>query len=373
MTASTASPSERQLGPAASLAAAVGRIAVSVLIPLIAFAVLYAGFIFLRDSKAPKVLIAAIAIVWGVGGVALLYVVANWVVLRLPRNYGARIIPYVFVGPAIAVLSWYLLIPTIRSFILSLQDATSSGFVGLDNYAFALTNPDMLTSIRNNLIWLIVGTGLSVCLGLLIAVLVDRSRFGTVAKILIFLPMAISFVGAGVIWRFVYSFQPAGQPQIGLLNAVITSFGFKPQAWLTLPLWNTLFLVIILVWAQTGFAMVVLSAALRGVPDEMLEAARIDGATERQVFFRVVLPTIKGSVITVSTTIAILTLKVYDIVKAMTNGNFGTNVIATQQYDQLFTARDAGKASALAIILLIAVMPVVLYNLRQFQSREGFR
>lgn len=361
--------SGERLGLGATLAAGAGRVVVSVFVPIVAFIVLWAGFIFLRDSGAPKLVIVSVAIVWGVGGVALLYVVANWLAEKLSLRWQARILPFVFVGPAVAILTFYLLVPAVLTIWGSLFDALGTKFVGLDNYVYAFTNSDMLIAIRNNVLWLVLGTGFSTGLGLLIAVLVERSQFDRLAKTLIFLPMAISFVGASIIWRFVYSFQPAGQPQIGLLNAVLGQMGIAPVSWLTGEPLNTILFIVILVWGQTGFAMVIISAALKGVPDEILEAGRIDGASELQVFRRIIVPTIWPTIVTVATTIAILTLKVYDIVVAMTGGNFSTQVIATLQYKQAFTFFDVGRGSALAVILLVAVTPVIWYNLRQLRSR----
>jgi len=352
-----------------ALATGTGRAIVSLVIPIVAFIVLYAGFVFLRDADAPKLVVVLVAIVWGVGGVGLLFLVSNWFVERLPGTWKGRILPFVFVGPGFAILSFYLLIPAALTLINSFKDANSVDWVGLDNYSYAFTNPDMVTAIRNNILWLVIGTAFSTGLGLAIAVLAERSKLDRLAKTLIFLPMAISFVGAGIIWRFVYSFQPAGQPQIGLLNAILGVFGIAPQSWLTTEPFNSIFLIVILVWGQTGFAMVILAAALKGVPDELLEAGRIDGATEWQIFQRIILPSIWPTVVTVATTIAILTLKIFDIVYTMTGGNFGTDVIATLQYKSMFTFFDYGRGSALAVILLAAVTPVIWYNLRQFRSR----
>ena len=358
-----------QKGFGASLIAGVARVAVSAFVPVIAFIILWGGFVFLRESGAPKVVIVGVAVVWGVGGVALLYVVANWLAEKLSLRWQARILPFVFVGPAVAILAFYLLIPALLTVWSSLFDALGAKFVGLDNYIYAFTNPDMLGAIRNNVVWLVLGTGLSTALGLVIALLVERSRIDRLAKTLIFLPMAISFVGASIIWRFIYSFQPEGQPQIGLLNAILGQMGIAPVSWLTGEPVNTILLIVILVWGQTGFAMVIISAALKGVPEEILEAGRMDGANEFQVFRQIIIPTIWPTIITVATTIAILTLKVYDIVIAMTAGNFNTQVIATLQYKQAFTFFDAGRGSALAVILLLAVTPVIWYNLRQLRSR----
>ncbi len=223
--------------------------------------------------------------------------------------------------------------------------------------------------IWNNIFWVIIVTGLSTVLGLATAVLADRSRGESVAKSLIFLPMAISFVGASVIWRFVYAWEPAGSTQIGLLNAIWTWFGGEPQAWTSQQPWNSLFLMAIMIWVQTGFAMVVLSAAIKGVPDELREAARVDGATEAQVFWRVTLPSIRGTVAVVVTTLIILVLKVYDIVKVMTNGRGGTDVIANRLFEEAFVARDIGVGSALAVILFLAVVPLMYVNARR--AREG--
>ncbi len=231
----------------------------------------------------------------------------------------------------------------------------------------------MLEALRNNLLWIVFGASFSVLLGLLIAVLADRSTFENVAKGLIFMPMAISMVGAGVIWNFIYEVRSIDDAQIGLLNAIVVALGGTPQAWTALiQPWNNLFLIVIVIWLQTGFAMVLFSAAIKGIPAEVMEASRMDGATEVQIFFRIMIPMIMGTIITVSTTITIFTLKIFDVVIVMTGGQFGTEVIATQFYRQYFSNRNFGFGSAIAIILLIAVIPVMIYNLRQFREREAF-
>jgi alpha-glucoside transport system permease protein len=348
-----------------------GRFLVSLLGLIVVLAVLWAGFLFLRDSNVPQLVTAVVAIIWGVGGTAALFTAANMVVESLSNKWRGRIQPYVFVGPAIAALTAFLFIPTLLTFFQSLFDATSTKFVGLSNYASVITDRQMLESFKNNIIWLIVGTAACVILGLLIAVLADRSRFENIAKALIFLPMAISFVGAGVIWRFIYAYAPPGQPQIGLLNAFVNAFGGDTHSWLTEPS-NNYFLIAVLVWIQTGFAMVIFSAALKGVPTDLLEAARLDGASEIQSFFRVIIPYIQGTIITVTTTIAIFTLKIFDVVRVMTGGQYGTEVVATQFYRQYFTSRNFGYGAAIAIVLFIAVLPVMFYNLRQLRKQEGF-
>ena len=351
-----------------------GRVAISILVPLMAFAVLWQGFLFLRQNDAPKVITGTVAVIWGVGGVAAIYWVMNWFLARLPERVGSRILPYLFVGPAIAILFWFLALPTLRTLWISLYNSDSSVFVGLGNYVSIFGDSAMLEVFRNNLLWLVFGTSLVVVLGLVIAVLADRSRFESLAKAIIFMPMAISFVGAGIIWNFVYENRPVADPQIGLLNAGVTALGGQPQAWTSLlQPWNNLFLIVIMVWLQVGFAMVLFSAAIKGIPAELTEAARVDGATERQVFARVTVPMIRGTIITVSTTVIILTLKIFDVVIVMTGGQFGTGVIGTEFYRQYFTNRNFGIGSALAVILLIAVIPVMIYNLRRFRSQAGFR
>jgi alpha-glucoside transport system permease protein len=347
------------------------RLAASLFVPLVTFWVLWQVFRFLRDGNAPQLVTAVVAIVWGVGGVAALFYVANFVVEQFPPRLRNRLIPFVFVGPAMVILGWYLFLPTLRSLQASLYDARGENFVGLANYVYAFTSDAMRESFRNNLIWLVVGTGLSVGIGLIIAVLADRAdpRFETLVKALIFMPMAISMVGASVIWRFMYEFRPPGAQQIGLLNGIITALGGDPKAWLLLRPWNTLFLVAIVIWLQTGYAMVILSAAIKGIPGELLEAGRIDGATEFQVFTGIMIPYIRGTLITVSTTIILFTLKVFDVVQSMTGGNFGTQVIANEQYTQMFRAFHFGRGAAIAVVLLLAVVPVMIYNLRQFAQQ----
>ncbi len=351
-----------------------GRVLISILVPLVAFAILWQGFLFLRQNDAPKLVTGAIAVVWGVGGVAAIYWVMNWFLARLPERVGSRILPYLFVGPAVAILFWFLALPTLRTLFISLFNADSSVFVGLGNYVSIFGDPAMIEVFRNNLLWLVFGTSAVVVLGLVIAVLADRSRFESLAKAIIFMPMAISFVGAGIIWNFVYENRPAADPQIGLLNAGVVGLGGQPQAWTSLlQPWNNLFLIVIMVWLQVGFAMVLFSAAIKGIPAELTEAARVDGATERQVFARVTIPMIRGTIITVATTVIILTLKIFDVVIVMTGGQFGTGVIGTEFYRQYFTNRNFGIGSALAVILLIAVIPVMIYNLRRFRNQAGFR
>jgi alpha-glucoside transport system permease protein len=350
------------------------RIIISLVVPIGLFVILWQGFVFLRNSQAPQIVLVVVAIVWGVGGVAALFWVTNWLVEKLPKEWTRRLQPFVFVGPAVAILAWYLFIPVIRTLILSFQNDISTQYVGFTNYIFAFTDRIMLEAFRNNLLWMVFGTSFSVGLGLIVAVLADRSRFENIFKAIIFLPMAISFVGAGVIWKFIYAYvgQGAGIQEVGLLNGILVALGGQAQPWLTQSPWNNFFLIIIMVWLQTGFAMVVISSAVKGIPTEHLEAARVDGANEIEVFFNITIPSISGTLITVTTTIVIFSLKLFDVVYVMTGGNFGTNVIANEFYLERFTYNNAGRASAIAIVLLITTIPVMIYNLRQFQERRAF-
>jgi alpha-glucoside transport system permease protein len=311
---------------------------------VVAFVVLRWAFIFMRDAEANKILIGIVALIIGVGAVWALYLITDNLVSLLPERARETVRPFVFVGPALAILSVYLVYPTVRTIYLSFLDAKSESFVGFENYIFAVTSPDMLIAFRNNLLWLVFVTGAVVALGLVIAVMVDRiGKWESIAKSFIFLPMAISAVGASVIWKFIYSFQPVQRPQIGLFNAIYTALGGDPQGWLILKPWNNFFLILIMVWILTGFAMVVLSAAIKGVPGELLEAARIDGATEIRIFFGVIVPYIRGTLITITTTVLIMVLKVFDIVFVMTSGQHDTEVIANRMFREMFTFRNFGR------------------------------
>ena len=371
--------SQQELNPVARVLTYIARLALAVLIPVVAFFVLYQGFIFLRAGDAPKWLITITAIVWGVGGVAILYWIFNWLVESLPLEWTGRLQPFVFVGPAMAILAWFLAFPTIRTLYISLFDRNGPElgvFVGIQNYIEVFTNRLMLEAFRNNIFfWMLIATPVTVIMGLVVAVLADRSKFEKLAKSLIFMPMAISFVGAGVIWNFIYEVKPMDVPQIGLLNSIIVFFGGTPQAWpayTQIAPFNNIFLVIIVVWLQAGYAMVLFSAALKGIPEEIVEAARVDGATEVEIFFKIMIPYIQTTIVTVSTTVIIFTLKIFDVVWVMTGGQFGTEVIATQFYRQSFTANNKGFGAAIAIILLVAVIPVMVYNLRRFGDQEAF-
>ena len=319
------------------------------------------------DQVIAKLLLAAIALAVGVGGIWLLFIGVGGLVSLLQPKWRDRILPWVFAGPALALLAVFLVYPAAGTILRSFQD--DHGQFTLANFA-VMIEPEFTQILRNNAIWLIVGTGASVVLGLIFAGLFDRVRRESLAKTLVFLPLAISLVGASVIWGFVYAWQPAGQPQIGLLNAIVVGLGGEPIPWLTTSPINVFCEIVILIWLQTGFAMVVFSAAIKGVSGEIIEAARLDGASERQLFVRVIVPMIRGSIITVSTTIAIVTLKIFDIVYVTTGGRFNDDVVANRMFHEIFQFFDDGRGAALATLLFVAVLPVMYINLRNFRRQQ---
>ena len=280
----------------------------------------------------------------------------------------------VFIAPAVLLLLVGLIYPTIRTLIFSFMDAGSENFVGFENYIWAFTIPEIVTVLRNTAIWVVMVPLVSTSIGLAIAYMTDRMKRPGIIKSLIFMPMAISFVGAGVIWKFVYSYEPNDKrPEIGLLSAISKALnGSAPNWLLEIPL-NTFLLIIVMIWIQTGFAMVVLAAAMKNIPDEVVEAAMLDGASPVKRFFQVTMPMIRATIVVVLTTITIGTLKVFDIVRTMTGGNFQTNVIANEMYSQAFRQFNFGTGSALAIILFVAIIPIIWYNIRQLRRERTER
>ncbi len=324
---------------------------------------------------AVKALTALITVLAGVGLALVVYWLLNKLAELMPGRWEDRIKPFLYILPAYAAITIYLLYPAVQTFINSFKDQASVNWVGLDNYTRLLQSNGFQQTLFNTLLWIIIVPAVTVIVGLAVAVLADRlgEQSEKIAKTIIFLPMAISMVGASTVWRFVYSSQPQGQPQVGLLNGFWTALGFDPVPWLqqnTLHL-NSLLLMVILLWAQVGFSMVLLSAAVKGVPGETLEAARIDGASERQTFFKVVVPQIKGTIITVFITVTIAVMKIFDIVYVTTNGNFNTNVIGNEFYNQLTTNFNNGAAASIVVMLMIAVIPVMIYQVRHFKAEEA--
>ena len=324
---------------------------------------------------AGKALTALITVVIGIGAALLLFYALNKIAELLPARWEERIKPLLYILPAFLAIVVYLVYPTVLTFINSFKDRSSTEWVGLQNFEDLLTDPGFQDTILNTLLWMIVVPAACVVLGLAVATLADRlgPRGEKTSKTIIFLPMAISMVGAATIWRFVYYAAPAGQNQIGLLNAGLGVFGIDPVAWLQQSQWhlNSFLLMVVLLWSQVGFSMVLLSAAVKGVPGDTLEAARIDGASERQIFFKVVVPQIKGTIITVYITVLIGVMKVFDIVYVMTNGNFNTNVLGNEFWNQLSTNFNNGAAAAIVVILMIAVIPIMVYQVRHFRAEEA--
>ncbi|MBB3389101.1 alpha-glucoside transport system permease protein [Rhizobium sp. BK275] len=281
-------------------------------------------------------------------------------------NRRAMIRPWLFLGPALFLLIVYLVYPVVATFILSFYDRSGNEFVGATNYLWALNDREFRQSIFNNILWLAVVPACCTFFGLVIAVMTDRIWWGNIAKSIVFMPMAISFVGASVIWKFIYEYRGGNDVQIGLLNAIVQTFGGTPEVWISVPFWNNFFLMVILVWIQTGFAMVILSAALRGIPEETIEAAVIDGANGWQIFWRIMVPQIWGTIAVVWTTITILVLKVFDIVLTMTNGQWQTMVLANLMFNWLFRGGgDSGRSAVIAIIIMLAVTPIMVWNVRR--------
>ena len=353
----------------------VMRIASALIVPIV-LVVLFFAFDFLRDEEASKLLQVIVAVIVGVAGVWALYFGMDRLVNLLPSRAGNAVRPFMFAGPAMVLLAFYLVYPAVNTTIISFQDNRSENWVGIDNYITIFTESKYLISIRNSVAWVILVPLAAVVIGLVFAVMTDRlsKRTENTTKSLIFLPMAISFVGASVVWGFIYAFRPEGfGEQIGLMNGIWVGLGNSPVNWLAQQPWNNLFLMVILIWLQTGFAMVILSSAIKGVPEVLLEAARIDGANEWQVFRNVVYPGISSTVVVVWTTVVITVWKVFDIVWVMTGGRDGTQVIAQQMVQEIFTNFNYGMGAALAVLLYIAVTPILVLHVRRFREQEATR
>jgi len=280
----------------------------------------------------------------------------------------------VFLGPAAVLLVVGLVYPALRTIWLSFLDARGEEFVGLTNYIFIFTRPELLLVLRNTLLWVVIVPVLSTIVGLLIAYLTDRMRGAAIVKSLIFMPMAISFVGASIIWKFVYNFEPnPNRAEIGILSAIVKGFGAEPPNWLLEAPLNTFLLMIVMIWIQSGFAMVILSAAMKAVPDEIVEASMLDGANQVKRFVQITVPMIRNSIVVVLSTITIATLKVFDIVRTMTGGNFETSVVANEMYTQAFRSGNVGTGSGLAVVLFLMVIPLIVYNIRQLRLERTER
>jgi alpha-glucoside transport system permease protein len=321
-------------------------------------------------------LLTAVAVVVGVPAVLVGYIYGTEFVLRLaPERSRSRIRPWLWLLPALAFLGFFLVYPTIGTIIESFQDKFGKSFVGLANYIWFFTTSDALITLRNNALWVVFLTLFTVGLGLVIAILVDRVRYESLAKSVIFVPLAISMVAAGVIWKFMYDYQSPGHPQTGTVNGILNALGINTVPFLqtdTLAL-NTFALIIVMTWMWTGFCMVIISAALKGISTELLEAARVDGANEWQVFQKIVFPLLVPTIVVVSTTVIITALKTFDLVYVMTGGQYNSNVISFLQYAEMFRFGQLGRGAALAVILLLAIIPIMIFNISRFRTQEAIR
>jgi alpha-glucoside transport system permease protein len=324
-----------------------------------------------------------LSVVLGLGITFGIYWLLNWIVERTGRKWKTRLLPYVFFGPVLVLIALFLVYPAIRTFISSFttvgqRRGEGDTFVGFANYISLFTSQDFLGVLLNNLLWVVFVPALAVLAGLLVAILSDRvgPRREKTFKSLVFLPLAISAIAASVAWRFIYGFAPKGNPQIYLLNAIYTGItGNNPIPWLTIDTarLNSFLIMVIVIWLQTGFAMVLLSSAIKAVPEETIEAARLDGASERKTFLYVIVPQIRGTIIAVFVTILMTVMKLFDIIYAMTGGQYNTSVLAVEFYNQLFSFQNPGKAAAVVIVLMIAVVPVIIYQVRSYKAQEELR
>ncbi|MEL7978325.1 sugar ABC transporter permease [Isoptericola sp. F-RaC21] len=322
------------------------------------------------DTTVEKILLVVVAVALFAGVMALILFLVD-----RPKRIPSWVVALGFVGVPLLFLAYGLVRPGLITLWQSFFNRNGSEFVGVDNYVTAFTQDQFQKVLLVTVAWVVLAPLLSAVIGLVYAVLVDRTRFEKLAKALVFVPMAISMVGASIIWKFVYEFRP-DQPninQIGLLNQVLVWVGLPPQQFLIGQPWNTWFLIVVMIWIQTGFAMTVLSAAIKAIPDDIVEAARLDGLHGMGMFRYITVPSIRPALVVVLTTIAMGTLKAFDIVRTMTGGQFGTQVIANEFYSQAFLQSNQGLAAALAVILFVLVIPIIAYNVRQMRKSEEIR
>ncbi|UVY85710.1 sugar ABC transporter permease [Brachybacterium sp. NBEC-018] len=339
--------------------------------------------IFLAFAYYPQwfggssVVIGLLGLVVGIGGSVLFFRFLNMCVEGLPSRFSEGVIPYAFLLPGFSLIALLLLYPTVQTVVYSFANADSTAWAGLTNYTAVLGSGEFWSALLNNLLWIVVVPIATVALGLGVAVLADKlSPTGEkITKSLIFLPMAISFVGAATIWGLVYAYNAPGSGQTGLLNAIVVALGGDPQPWYQLDTarLNSLLLMVILIWLQTGFAMVLLSSAIKAVPEDTIEAGRMDGASEARIFWQIIFPQVRATLLAVFITVLILVLKVFDVIYVTTNGLYSTDVIANLFFRKLFTDQQAGQASAVVVVLLILVLPILVYQVRSFRAQEAGR
>ena len=303
-----------------------------------------------------------------IAGFAVFFAVLLFLVSRVRGKGTTAVTVAVFIGPALLMVAFGLVYPAVVTFIQSFQNADSSAFVGIDNYTTLFRENEYQRVLINTFIWVLLVPFAATLIGLVYAVLVDRTRTEALSKALVFIPMAISMVGASIIWRFVYDYRPTKANQIGLANQILKSLGLDTYQFLLTDPWNTFFLIVVMIWIQAGFAMTVLSASIKAIPDDIIEAAKLDGVSGLQMFRFITIPSIRPGMIVVLTTIAIGTLKVFDVVRTMTGGRFKTSVVANEFYTQAFRYDNAGLGAALAVLLFILVTPIIVYNVRQLRK-----
>jgi len=320
---------------------------------------------------------AALAVIVGPVATFAFYMLLNWLVSLLPRKAGNIVRPYVFIGPVLALVGTMLVLPTIGTVLSAFKNEDGTEWVGIRNFLKLFKDPNFGSTVFNNFEWVAVVPIVTVAFGIMIATLTDRLGpiRERVIKGIIFMPLAISFVAASSIWRLTYSWTGGGQQEVGMLNAIVTAFGGQPVSWMQAEEFtlNNLLIMVVVIWANAGFAMTLLSAAIKAVPEETIEAAAIDGATGWQVFWRVILPQIRVTAVSVFITVLISTMKIFDVIWGMTGGNFHTNVLGVDFFLEYFVYNNEGKASAVVVILMLAIIPIMIYQVRTYRKQEELR
>lgn len=323
------------------------------------------------------IVIGLLGLIIGIGGAVAFFYFLNVCIEGFPARLSRGLIPYAFLLPGFSLITIFLLYPTVQTIVYSFANDDSTDWVGLANYEAIFTDAHFWSTLINNFLWILIVPVLTVAFGLAVAVLADKLSPGgeNVSKSMIFLPMAISFVGAATIWGLVYAYNAPGEAQTGLLNAIVTALGGDPQPWYQIETarLNSILLMVILIWLQTGFAMVLISSAIKGVPEDTVEAGRMDGASEMRIFWQIIFPQVRATLLAVLITVLILVLKVFDLVYVTTNGLYDSDVIANLFFRKLFTDQQAGQASAIVVVLLILVLPVLVYQVRSFRQQEANR
>ena len=375
-TASDAPEAREQTGGAQPLKLIVGTVGLIVTVWLVCN-------IFLAFAYYPRwffnssVLIGVLGLVVGIGGSLVFFRFLNMIVEGMPGRLSEGLIPYAFLLPALSLLGLMLVYPTIQTIVYSFANKDSTDWAGLANYQAVFGAGEFWQALLNNFLWILIVPALTVALGLAVAVLADKlsATSEKVTKSMIFLPMSISFVGASAIWGLIYAFNAPGSAQTGLLNAVVVALGGDPQPWLQIDTarLNSLLLMVILIWLQTGFAMVLLSSAIKAVPEDTIEAGRMDGASEIRIFWQIIFPQVRTTLLAVFITVLILVLKVFDVVYVMTNGRDHTDVIANLFFRKLFVEQQAGQASAIVVVLLVLIIPILIYQVKAYRDQEAQR